>query len=112
MRFDERGTLVGFGEELLHTFNKRYELLPEHIRVIESLPAPRCADSCVATITPRRRNVVVLGDNKSDVRMADGYPCQCKLSIGFLNANVDANLAAYMVCARRCTRRPPAAGHV
>jgi hypothetical protein len=40
----------------------------------------------------------VAGDSLSDIHMADGYECQTSLSVGFLNANEEENLAKYMVC--------------
>ena len=46
-----------------------------------------------------RRNLIVIGDNKSDIKMADGYSCQTQLSIGFLNQGIEENLAAYLVWA-------------
>ncbi len=89
MLFDETGVLVGFGPELLHTFNKRFSSVPNAI-------------AHVPHVVSRRRCLIVLGDSIGDVNMSDGYECDVVLKIGFLNRNPE-NLAAYMVRVAACT---------
>ena len=48
--------------------------------------------------TCHSKNVLLLGDSRSDVRMCEGYPCENVLSIGFLNHHIEENLQAYMAC--------------
>lgn len=43
-----------------------------------------------------RKNIILIGDSLGDLRMADGIQdTNVVLSIGFLNKNVEGNLAAY-----------------
>lgn len=44
----------------------------------------------------KRPNIILLGDSLGDTTMADGIAMQTKLSIGFLNDNVDALLPKYL----------------
>ena len=70
MQFDEDGKLTGFKGELIHTLNKNSKALcgsPDWAQVQE------------------RTNVLLLGDNVSDVNMAKGLDHHNVLRVGFLN---------------------------
>jgi len=83
MVHDSDGKLVAFGENLLHTYNKRFKTV--------------CAQSHSLSEIPRqRKSVILMGDSLSDVLMSDGYDCDNILTVGFLNQNIEANLKRYM----------------
>jgi cytosolic 5'-nucleotidase 3 len=80
MIFDDNNVLTGFKDPLIHVFNKNEAGLPE------SLHAEKVA---------HRDNVILLGDSLGDLKMADGIRHEVKLTIGFLNHDVDTLLAPY-----------------
>lgn len=66
--------MKGFGEELIHTFNKN-EIFPHHLDYFLE--------------HGHRKNVLLMGDMIGDLRMADGMRTKENvLTIGFLNSNV------------------------
>ena len=97
---------MGFGSELIHTFNKSWDKAVGHT-------------SRRASIAHPQKNVLLIGDSRGDVTMADGYvrmsvclhrpehrcfryPSQCVLRIGFLNIPGDQNLEDYKVRLQCC----------
>eukprot|EP00042_Codosiga_hollandica_P031881 m.196426 g.196426 ORF g.196426 m.196426 type:complete len:192 (+) comp53746_c0_seq5:542-1117(+) len=84
MLHDADGKLVAFGPDLLHTFNKKYAAVSKRI-------------GSVGELDRFKKCVLLLGDNVSDVRMADGYECESVLTIGFLNhADIDSHRSRYL----------------
>ncbi|XP_055339985.1 7-methylguanosine phosphate-specific 5'-nucleotidase-like isoform X2 [Paramacrobiotus metropolitanus] len=81
MRFNNRGLLEGFSEELIHTFNKN-EIFPHHRDYF--------------TKHEKRRNVMLMGDMLGDLRMADGMRAKENvITIGFLNSKVQDSFPLY-----------------
>jgi len=82
MRFDEEGKMIGFTEEMIHMYNKN-ENAVHSSDYFERLRG--------------RTNVILMGDNVGDLRMADGVDnVQAVLRIGFLNDYSEERLAKFM----------------
>lgn len=76
-----QGVLIGFSEELIHTFNK-HEIFPHHLDYFAK--------------HKNRTNVLLMGDMTGDLRMADGMSHRETLvTIGFLNSKVPESFALY-----------------
>jgi len=81
MDFDEKGKLIGFRGDLIHSYNK-HEVL-DHIKGF-------------VRHTKERHNLILFGDTLGDPSMADGMiHVTNELKIGFLNYEADAKLEAY-----------------
>jgi 5'-nucleotidase len=80
MIFNDEGLLVGFKDPLIHVLNKNEAGLPSTIH---------------AEKVAHRDNVILLGDSLGDLHMADGLRHEVKLTVGFLNHDVDNSLARY-----------------
>jgi 5'-nucleotidase len=80
MIFDEKDVLIGFKDPLIHVLNKNEAGLPATVH---------------AEKVAHRDNVILLGDSLGDLHMADGIRHEVKLTIGFLNHDVDSSLARY-----------------
>ncbi|KAJ3319646.1 hypothetical protein HDV06_006139 [Boothiomyces sp. JEL0866] len=65
--------IVGFKDPLIHTLNKNEAAMDgEHYDKVKD-----------------RDNVILMGDSIGDLHMADGIPHKTKLTVGFLNTDVD-----------------------
>jgi len=78
--FDTDGKMIGIKEPLIHSLNK-YETLIKDFPVFQKIKD--------------RRNVLLLGDSLDDVGMVEGFDYKNMLKIGFLNENVEENLANF-----------------
>ncbi|EGZ07613.1 hypothetical protein PHYSODRAFT_528840 [Phytophthora sojae] len=83
MRFDANGVIEGFDGALIHSLNKSARVL---------LDSPFW-HSCELE---KRRNVLLLGDSKGDVHMAEGLDEEEIIRVGFLNVHVDEALDEYL----------------
>ncbi|KAL4101882.1 hypothetical protein PRIC1_005630 [Phytophthora ramorum] len=83
MRFDAQGLLEGFDGALIHSLNKTARVL---------LDSPFWKDSHLE----KRRNVLLLGDSRGDVRMSEGLDAEEVIRVGFLNVHVDESLDEYL----------------
>ncbi|XP_037085653.1 cytosolic 5'-nucleotidase 3-like isoform X3 [Pollicipes pollicipes] len=82
MRFDDEGKMVGFHDELIHMYNKN-ENSVHSSAYFERLRG--------------RNNVLLMGDNVGDLRMADGVENpNVTLRIGFLNDYSEERLAKFL----------------
>lgn len=70
----------GIKEPIIHNFNKDYTS-------IKKLP--------FYSEIENRKNVILLGDSVSDVKMLDGFDYDNLIKIGFLSENVKEDLATY-----------------
>ncbi|EGZ07596.1 hypothetical protein PHYSODRAFT_528994 [Phytophthora sojae] len=83
MRFDARGRIKGFDGQGIHPLTKTAHAL---------LDSPFWKDREL----DKRRNVLLLGDSRGDVRMADGLDADEIIRVGFLNVHVDEALDEYL----------------
>lgn len=75
LKFDD-GKLVGFSDNIIHSFNKNLVNLPDKVK----------------NSIKYRNNVILLGDSLSDINMAYGINKENIFSIGFLEENINNNL--------------------
>jgi 5'-nucleotidase len=80
MKFDENGICVGFEDPLIHVMNKNEAGLPEKVHYEKVV---------------NRDNVILMGDHLGDLQMGDGIRHDVKLTIGFLNNDIDRQLDLY-----------------
>ncbi|KAG6622906.1 HAD hydrolase, family IE [Phytophthora cinnamomi] len=83
MRFDSQGVIEGFDRALIHSLNKSARVL---------LDSPFW-QSCELE---KRCNVLLLGDSRGDVHMAEGLEADEIIRVGFLNVHVDEALDEYL----------------
>ncbi|PON79822.1 Pyrimidine 5'-nucleotidase [Parasponia andersonii] len=94
MVFDENGCLVSFKGKTVHTLNKNELALEMAAPLHEQLgdvDGPTYDNASVKT----RTNVLLLGDHLGDLGMSDGLNYETRISVGFLNDNVENSLDTY-----------------
>ncbi|GIY34325.1 hypothetical protein CDAR_579312 [Caerostris darwini] len=82
MNFNEKNKLIGFKNDLIHTFNKNQSSVEnsDYFGHVKS-----------------RNNIILLGDSLGDLDMAAGVQdVNTMLKIGFLNFKIDESLPKYM----------------
>ncbi|CAI5711894.1 unnamed protein product [Peronospora destructor] len=83
MRFNADGVIEGFDGEVIHSLNKTARVL---------LDSPFWKDCQME----KRRNVLLIGDSRGDVRMAEGLNADEIIRVGFLNVHVDEASDEYL----------------
>jgi HAD superfamily hydrolase (TIGR01544 family) len=83
MRFDAQGRIEGFDGRIIHPLTKTAHAL------LDSPFWKECE-------LEKRRNVLLLGDSRGDVCMADGLDADEIIRVGFLNVHVDEALDEYL----------------
>ncbi|TYZ66617.1 hypothetical protein PybrP1_004483 [[Pythium] brassicae (nom. inval.)] len=85
MQFDASGTISGFEGKMIHSSNKTAEVL------LDTPFWKQCQ-------MEKRHNIILLGDSRGDVKMANGLEYQDDeiIRIGFLNTHVDESLEEYL----------------
>jgi 5'-nucleotidase len=79
--FDENGKVLTIKEPLIHSLNKSEIALKSFPEVFDKVK--------------QRKNVIVIGDNISDLGMLDGFDYDNVLKIGFLNERINEQLEDY-----------------
>lgn len=88
MRFDDTGKLIGFKDQLIHSLNKKYTAIEQ--QVIANVHHNN------NTITQSQINVLLFGDNVSDIKMSDGLNnIDTMIKFGFVNDHVDQRIPQY-----------------
>ncbi|OVA07189.1 Pyrimidine 5'-nucleotidase [Macleaya cordata] len=94
MVFDDEGRLVSFKGKTIHVLNKNEHALnmaePVHDQ-LGDIDGPTEDNAAVK----KRTNVLLLGDHIGDLRMSDGLNYENRISVGFLNDNIDKSLDSY-----------------
>eukprot|EP00943_MAST-04B_sp_MAST-4B-sp1_P001335 g1335.t1 len=81
MTFDvDTDRLVGFNENLIHSFNKGLIAFKDLNNIIDL----------------ERKNIILVGDSEGDVKMAEGIDANVVFKIGYLNQNEENLLDKYM----------------
>lgn len=78
--FGVDGRVVGVKEPIVHSVNK-HEILVDKFPAFDSIE--------------NRKNVLLLGDGVDDVGMIEGFDYENLIKVGFLNENVEENLAKF-----------------
>ncbi|PPD98865.1 hypothetical protein GOBAR_DD04133 [Gossypium barbadense] len=94
MVFDDSGRLVSFKGKLIHSLNKNEHALDMATPLHDQTGG---IDSAVAdnASVKQRTNVLLLGDHTGDLGMSDGLNYENRISVGFLNDNIEKNLESY-----------------
>eukprot|EP00246_Nothoceros_aenigmaticus_P008887 TRINITY_DN2409_c0_g3_i2.p1 TRINITY_DN2409_c0_g3~~TRINITY_DN2409_c0_g3_i2.p1 ORF type:complete len:359 (+),score=44.76 TRINITY_DN2409_c0_g3_i2:3-1079(+) len=96
MDFDEADNLIGFRGRTIHVLNKNEHALemaaPLHDDKGRAV-GPEHENG--ATVVEGRTNVLLLGDHLGDLGMSDGVNYDNRISVGFLNENVENWLHIY-----------------
>ncbi|CAN8284852.1 unnamed protein product [Cochlearia groenlandica] len=97
MVFDDNGRLMSFKGKLIHVLNKNEHALDMaaplheqlgHVDIVEK------EDQENANMK-QRTNVLLMGDHLGDLGMSDGLNYETRISIGFLNDNVEKSVESY-----------------
>lgn len=85
MKFDAKGTITAFDGKLIHCFNKNASVL------LDTPFWKQCQ-------MEKRHNILLLGDSRGDVNMANGLEFKDDeiIRIGFLNTHVEDALDEYL----------------
>lgn len=78
--WDEKGVAIDYQKPLVHVFNKTFELI---------------RNSTFYPNISRRKNIIAMGDNISDLEMIKGCEYEIALKVGFLNEEVEKLRLAY-----------------
>ncbi|KAI7749576.1 hypothetical protein M8C21_021878, partial [Ambrosia artemisiifolia] len=94
MKFDQNGNLVSFTGKLIHSLNKNEHALDMAASLHEQLG--EIDDQMIDTASLKKRtNVLLLGDHMGDLRMSDGLNYETRISVGFLNHNIENSIDNY-----------------
>lgn len=94
MVFDEGGRLVSFKGKLIHSLNKNEHALDMAAPVHEQLGDRNGPTDDHASLK-KRTNVLLLGDHIGDLGMSNGLNYETRISVGFLNHNIENSLSCY-----------------
>ncbi|KAH9322653.1 hypothetical protein KI387_017292, partial [Taxus chinensis] len=97
MVFDVNGNLIGFKGRTIHVLNKNEHALEMAAPVHEKLGNNDGLESEVndASAVKDRTNVLLLGDHIGDLGMSDGLNYDNRISVAFLNENVEKWMETY-----------------
>ncbi|CAN6814631.1 unnamed protein product [Brassica oleracea] len=95
MVFDDDGRLVSFKGKLIHVLNKNEHALDMAAPLHDNLGVDSGGEGEENAYVKQRTNVLLLGDHMGDLRMSDGLNYDTRISIGFLNDNVEKSLESY-----------------
>ncbi|XP_040994921.1 7-methylguanosine phosphate-specific 5'-nucleotidase A [Juglans microcarpa x Juglans regia] len=94
MVFDSDGCLVSFKGKTIHSLNKNEHALDMAAPLHEQLGDADGPNNNNASVK-KRTNVLLLGDHIGDLGMSDGLNYETRISVGFLNDNVENSLDSY-----------------
>lgn len=95
MVFDDNGNLTGFRGKTIHVLNKNEHALEMAAPIHEKLGSSDVPDDSGASAVRNRTNVLLLGDHIGDLGMSDGLDFENRISIAFLNHNVEEWMDTY-----------------
>ncbi|CAA7052104.1 unnamed protein product [Microthlaspi erraticum] len=97
MVFDDNGRLVSFKGKLIHVLNKNEHALdmagPLHDQL--GVDTGEEDEDEANAYVKQRTNVLLMGDHLGDLRMSDGLSYETRISVGFLNDNIEKSLESY-----------------
>ncbi|KAK2634549.1 hypothetical protein Ddye_029341 [Dipteronia dyeriana] len=94
MVFNSDGHLVSFKGKTIHILNKNEHALDMAAPLHDQLGDTDGQIDDSASVK-NRTNVLLLGDHLGDLGMSDGLNYETRISVGFLNDNVENNLDSY-----------------
>nr|XP_027111233.1 7-methylguanosine phosphate-specific 5'-nucleotidase A-like isoform X1 [Coffea arabica] len=94
MIFDQNGQLVSFKGKTIHVLNKNEHALDMAALVHDRIDNVNGLNEDNSFVK-KRTNVLLLGDHIGDLGMSDGLKYETRISVGFLNDNVENSLESY-----------------
>ncbi|KAK4790011.1 hypothetical protein SAY86_017315 [Trapa natans] len=94
MVFDDDGHLVSFKGRTIHSLNKNEHALDMAAPLHDKLGDNDGLANDTANVK-MRTNVLLLGDHIGDLGMSDGLKYEARISVGFLNDNIEASIDCY-----------------
>ncbi|GFP93075.1 cytosolic 5'-nucleotidase 3a [Phtheirospermum japonicum] len=94
MVFDQNGTLVSFKGKTIHVLNKNEHAIDMAGPIYDQLGDANWLTSDVSSVKSRT-NVLLLGDHIGDLGMSDGLNYNTRISVGFLNDNIQSSSDSY-----------------
>lgn len=94
MVFDSEGRLVSFKGKTIHSLNKNEHALDMAAPLHDQLGDIDGSTDDNASVK-RRTNVLLLGDHIGDLGMSDGLNYETRISVAFLNDNIEKSLGSY-----------------
>ncbi|EOA28848.1 hypothetical protein CARUB_v10025092mg [Capsella rubella] len=95
MVFNDDGQLVSFKGKLIHVLNKNEHALDMAAPLHDQLGVDTGEEDEENANMKQRTNVLLMGDHLGDLRMSDGLNYETRISIGFLNDNIEKSLESY-----------------
>ncbi|XP_010509161.1 PREDICTED: 7-methylguanosine phosphate-specific 5'-nucleotidase A-like [Camelina sativa] len=95
MVFNDDGQLVSFKGKLIHVLNKNEHALDMAAPLHDRLGVDTAEEDEENANMKKRTNVLLMGDHLGDLRMSDGLNYDTRISIGFLNDNIEKSLESY-----------------
>ncbi|KAL7107905.1 hypothetical protein ACP275_06G082700 [Erythranthe tilingii] len=94
MVFDQNGDLVSFKGKTIHVLNKNEHALDMAGPLHDQLGDANGLTGDVSSVKSRT-NVLLLGDHIGDLGMSDGLNYNTRISVGFLNDNIESSSDSY-----------------
>ncbi|XP_057778690.1 uncharacterized protein LOC130997411 isoform X2 [Salvia miltiorrhiza] len=94
MVFDKNGNLVSFKGKTIHVLNKNEHAIDMAGPVHEELGYSEESTPDTSSVK-LRTNVLLLGDHIGDLGMSDGLNYNTRISVGFLNDNIESSSDGY-----------------
>ncbi|XP_044461687.1 cytosolic 5'-nucleotidase 3 [Mangifera indica] len=94
MIFNEDGCLASFKGKTIHSLNKNEHALDMAAPLHDHLGETNGHNDGYSSVKTRT-NVLLLGDHIGDLGMSDGLNYDNRISVGFLNDNIENNLDSY-----------------
>ncbi|XP_075495466.1 uncharacterized protein LOC142532838 isoform X2 [Primulina tabacum] len=94
MVFDQSGNLVSFKGKTIHVLNKNEHAIDMAGLVHGQLGDPNGITNDASSVK-LRTNVLLLGDHIGDLGMSDGLNYNTRISVGFLNDNIESSRDTY-----------------
>eukprot|EP01018_Ginkgo_biloba_P010753 Gb_30867 [translate_table: standard] len=95
MVFDANGNLTGFRGKTIHVLNKNEHAIEMAAPIHDKLGSSDELDDNGASVVKDRTNVLLLGDHIGDLGMSNGLNYKNRISIAFLNDNVEKWVETY-----------------
>ncbi|VFQ81262.1 unnamed protein product [Cuscuta campestris] len=94
MVFDENGHLLHFKGKTIHVLNKNEHALDMAAPLHDQFDEDKGMVNEESSLK-QRTNVLLLGDHIGDLGMSDGLNFETRISVGFLNHNIEDSLDSY-----------------
>ncbi|PIN18536.1 5'-nucleotidase [Handroanthus impetiginosus] len=94
MVFNENGNLVSFKGKTIHVLNKNEHAIDMAGPLHDQLGDDNGSTADVSSVKSRT-NVLLLGDHIGDLGMSDGLNYNTRISVGFLNDNIESSSDSY-----------------